>query len=345
MFKLSPNVRILLVRTDNIGDVILTLPALASLRRKYPKAFIAYLCRWYTAPLLQGNAGVNEVLKIDEGFPFGILAKIKELKFDISIHFYVEPQSVILAAMGGVQWRVGPFSKTWSYFLTEKIKQDRSKVEKHEAEYNLDLAKECGGDGLTFPPALFLSSIEKREGAQILARTCGGPGAQPVLIHPGSHGSVETWPMESFLQLAVKTADRGHQVVFTAGKDEGEVVSQVQKLGHKGVHAIPAGSLGLRQLMAIISNSRMMICNSTGPLHIASALSIPTISFFPRVPLVTSAKRWGPFANFKLNHILSPPRDSAPLSSITPDLALEWVINVLQSKQGVDEPGPEPTIG
>ena len=337
MPNLLPQARILLVRTDNIGDVLLTTPALASLRRKYPKAFIGYLCRWYTAPLLHQNPAVNQVLKIDEGFPFGVLRKIKELKFDASVHFFVEPKSILLTYLAQIPYRIGPLSKGWSGLLTDKVIQNRSKVEKHEAEYNLDLAKECGADTLTFPPNIFLSGIEKREGSQILSSVAGESDLKPVIIHPGPHAHVESWPASSFLELAVKIADRGDKVVFTAGKGEAKVIEQVQKMGHKNVHAIPAGSLTLRQLAGVISNSRMFIGNSSGPLHIATALAVPTISFFPKRPRVTSAKRWGPFGNHKLNHVISPANEQLPLSSVTSDLALEWVINVHQSKQVLGE--------
>ncbi len=340
-----PQTRFLLVRTDNIGDVLLTTPAVAALRRKYPKAFIAYLCRWYTAPILQQNPNINQLIMIDDGFPFGVLSKIKEHKFDASIHFYIEPKSAILPALAKIPHRIGPRSKIWSEFLTNKIVQNRSRVEKHEAEYNIDLVKECGADGLTFPPNIYLNALEKQETAQILARYSVDAVKQPVIIHPGTQGHVEGWPLDSFVELAGKIGDRGDQVVFTAGAAEKEVVGKVLKLNHKNVKAIPAGALTLRQLAGVISNSRMFMGNSSGPLHIATALGIPTISFFPKAPLVTSAKRWGPFGNHKLNRVLTPANDKIPLSSITTDLALEWVINVLQSKQVLGESGEENMIG
>lgn len=332
MLKFLPYTRILLVRTDNIGDVLLTTPALSSLRRRYPDAYIGFLCRSYTAPILQGHPAINQILAMDDGLPFSTVKKIKDCKFDVSIHFYVESKSAWACSSAKILRRIGPFSKFWSYFLTDKIVQNRSKVEKHEAEYNLDLVRECGADGLTFPPALFLSAIEKREGVQILRMTCGGTEAKPIIIHPGSRGSAETWPLESFLELAVKVASRGDHVVFAAGNEERKIADAVEKLKHKNVHAIPAGTLTLRQLAAVIAGSKMFIGNSSGPLHIATALNLPTISFFPRTPFVTSAKRWGPFGNYKQNRIISPLRDGVPLSSITTDSALEWVINVLQSK-------------
>lgn len=328
MLEFAPEARILLVRADNIGDVLLTTPAAASLRARYPLAFIAYLCRSYTAPLFEGNPAVNQVISVDDGFPFGLLKSIKDLKFDASIHFYVEPKGALLAAWAGIPKRIGPLSKIWSVLLTEKIIQNRSRVEKHEAEYNLDLAKACGADGVPAPPVICLSGLEKREGAQILSRILGVENPRPVAVHPGTKGHVEAWPLKSFLDLAVKIGDRGEKVVFTAGIGEEKIVDEVLNLSHKNVRAIPAGSLNLRQLAAVISQARLFVGNSSGPLHIAAAVGVPTISFFPKVPLVTSSKRWGPFGNDSLNRVLFPEREQAPLSSISPDAVMLEVVSV-----------------
>lgn len=345
MLKFLPQTRILLVRTDNVGDVLLTTPALNALRAKYPKAFIGYLCRWYTAPLLQNNPAINQVLMVDDAFPFGPIGKIKDLKFDVSIHFYLDPRSTVMTAMAKIPRRIGPRSKIWAGLLTDPIEQNRSDVQKHEAEYNLDLAEYCGATPLKLPPSIFLTPIERREGGQILSRACGVPDAKPVVIHPGTGGHVETWPVGHFVELAEKIANRGDHVLFTAGLGESKIIEQVMKLKHRNVHSIPAASLSLRQLACVIAASRMFIGNSSGPLHIASAVGVPTISFFPKSPLVTSARRWGPYGNMKQNRIISPTREDQPLSSVTPDLALEWVINVLQSKQSLGAPGEGPMIG
>ena len=316
MIELKADSRILLVRTDNIGDVLLTLPALASLRRRYPKAFIAYLCRSYTAPLFENNPDLNQVLSTDDGFASG-------LKFEASVHFYVEPKGILMAACSKIKRRIGPRSKIWSALLTERIVQNRSRVEKHEAEYNLDLVKALGADGEKSPPRIYLSELEKREGWQIFSRLLGVENARPVVLHPGTKGHAESWPLGSFIELAAKIGDRGIKAVFTAGKGEEKIVEEVRKAGHKNVHAIPAGSLNLRQLSAAISQARLFVGNSSGPLHIATAVNVPTISFFPETPLVTSSKRWGPFGSESVNRVFSPADPGAPLASVSPDRVLK----------------------
>ena len=322
MLELRPDARILLVRTDNIGDVLLTLPAVASLRKRYPAAFIAYLCRSYTAPLFEGNPSLDQVIAIDGEPRFGVLRKIKDLKFDASIHFYVEPKGILLSVLAGIPKRVGPFSKIWSALLTERIVQDRSKAEKHEALYNLDLVKFLRAEALAVAPDLHLTAHEKKEGAGIISLAFGSEGLRPVVVHPGTKGHVESWPLRSFLELAIKFGDRGEKVLFTAGTGEEGITDAVLGLSHKNVRAIPAGSLDLRQLSSVIFQARLFIGNSSGPLHIATAVGVPTVSFFPKEPRVTSARRWGPFGNDRINRVFTPDDPEDFLASVAPERVL-----------------------
>ena len=79
--------RYLLIRPDRIGDILLTTPAIATLRRSFPQAHISVLVRPYTAPLLRQNPDLDELL-LDEGEPVGELAaKLREKRFDTAVHF------------------------------------------------------------------------------------------------------------------------------------------------------------------------------------------------------------------------------------------------------------------
>lgn len=325
-FNFSSNSRFLLVRPDKIGDVLLTTPALTSLRKKYPESFIAFLCRSYTAPLLENNPAINRILKIDDAPYFAIVKKINQMGFDAAIHFYVESRSTLATCLANIPLRIGPFSKFASLLLNKRIVQNRSRVEKHEAEYNLELVKVCGADGLATSPVIFLTDPEKKRGKEIMASLKVDPNRSPVVIHPGSAGSVQNWPLEHFLNLGKKMAERNCAVVFNAGKGEETILERVKDFFRSDfahIHFIPPGSLSLRELAGVISNARLTISNSTGPLHIAVALNIPTLSFYPRQPLVTSAKRWGPFGNPHLHKVLSPEKENASLSFITVETALQ----------------------
>jgi ADP-heptose:LPS heptosyltransferase len=230
--------------------------------------------------------------------------------------------SVLLTWKAKIPTRIGPFSKLASLWLNQRMAQHRSWVQKHEAEYNLDLVKACGADGLPSPPKIFLSEQEKQKGLQQLIKIVGSD-KKPIIIHPGSAGSVQSWPLESFLELSHKLAGINETVIFTGGKGEEMLLERAKITYHTNIHVIGAGSLNLREFASVIVHAKLMISNSTGPLHIASALEVPTLSFYPAYPLVTSAKRWGPYGNPQRNKVLSPTPDTAPLASISVQTAFE----------------------
>jgi ADP-heptose:LPS heptosyltransferase len=119
-------------------------------------------------------------------------------------------------------------------------------------------------------------------------------------------------------------------VLFTAGRGEEQILRKVKEKSHPNIHAVPAGSLTLRELASLIFQSKVVVSNSTGPLHMAVALGVPTVSFYPQVPRVTSAKRWGPFGNQEINRVLSPSNPDSPMSSILVEAALEAVMEILR---------------
>lgn len=322
--KLAPRSRILLVRPDKIGDLILTIPALLSLREAYPEAHLAFLCRAYAAPVLENNPAVNSILTVDRSF--GELVKLlKAERFDAAIHFYAETKSIFAAFRAGIPVRVGPMSKISSLLLTHRISQNRSRVEMHEAEYNLQLAGLLGASVQKKNPVIYLTEEEKEKGKVFLSKVFEKNDPKTVLIHPGSAGSAKNWPLDSYLELAQRIAGEMGEVLITAGPGEEPIAEKAKALKNPGIKVYSGGKDGLRTLAGLIAASKLAVSNSTGPLHMAVALGIPTCSFYPRTPIVTSAKRWGPFGDSGLHQVLTPADDAAPMASIRVEEALEAV--------------------
>ncbi|OGR83386.1 MAG: hypothetical protein A2636_06300 [Elusimicrobia bacterium RIFCSPHIGHO2_01_FULL_64_10] len=318
--------RLLLVRPDNLGDVILTTPAALALKEKYPDAFIAYLCRGYAAPLLKCHPAVDEVVLSDDPAlsVFGLPELLCSLRFDAAIHFYLDNRTAFAAWRAGIPVRVGPRSKAAALFLSHRLVQNRSLAEKHEAQYNLDLAAILGASPAPRSPEVAVAEEEKSRAGEILSGENVRPDRPLAVIHPGSKGSAKSWPLDHFMELAKRLAGAGAEVLITAGKGEEAVIDKAEALFHPpdpSIHPIPAGSLTLRELAGILSVSRLAVSNSTGPLHLAVALKVPTLSFYPLIPKTTSARRWGPFGDPARQAVLSPREDSAPMSSITVDEA------------------------
>ena len=133
------------------------------------------------------------------------------------------------------------------------------------------------------------------------------------------------------MALAQRMAQAGEEVIFTGGEGEESLLEKVQKMGRKNIHILPAGGLTLREFAAVISQAKVMVSNSTGPLHMAVALGVPTLSFYPNAPIQTSPKRWGPWGDSKTNGVLTPKERDGPMSSISVDEALGKLKQILSA--------------
>lgn len=295
--------KILLVRTDRIGDVVLVTPTISILRKKYPDAYISMLVNPYTADILKNNPDLDEVI-VEKRF-LTLLEEIKTKKFDITILFFVNLKVAILTLLAGIPVRIGPASKIWSIFLTKRIFQHRSKVEKHEADYNIDLLKVLGITELFRKnPKINLKEEEKARAKKFLLDNYGIEESNFVIgIHPGSRDSAKNWPKEKFAQLSDRIIKEiNAKVLFTGGATEKKLLENIADMMIKKPIILDR-QVNLREFIALISQCKIFIANSTGPLHIAVALNIPTVSFHPPIK-VCSSKRWEPYGN---GHIVFTP--------------------------------------
>ena len=142
----NPPERFLLIRTDRIGDTILTLPSVTALRKKYPAAFIVFLAQPYTVPLIEKYEGIDLLLtyepdKRHKGWP-GIMQlsrELEQLKIDVALLFYPRLELAFALFKAKIPVRIGTAYRWYSFLLTQRIFEHRKECLKHEAEYNLSL--------------------------------------------------------------------------------------------------------------------------------------------------------------------------------------------------------------
>ncbi|MDD4004476.1 MAG: glycosyltransferase family 9 protein [Elusimicrobiaceae bacterium] len=285
--------RILLVRTDRIGDVVLTTPALALLRRKYPAAHIALLVRPYTAGAVRNNPDLNEVIEFD-----GVLKTarlLREKKFHAAVLFFVDRPSALTVFLARIPRRIGPASKIWSLLLTRPVFQNRSRGKRHEADYNTALLAPLGVEFQKIPPVIFCPPPQRIWAEQYLTSEFGiAPASDTVFLHPGSRGSARDWPLQNFAELALllRKARPDLHILFTGSGAELAALARNIK-PEPGIHLM-RHDLPLEKYCALVSKAAVMAANSTGPLHLAVALGVPVVAFFP--PLAGCLPvRWGPY--------------------------------------------------
>lgn len=286
--------RIILVRPDGIGDEILSLPVASALRRQMPGVRITFLSSAYAAPLLEHHPDVDEIVALSGRERLGELIELFRRGFDASIFLKPFRRLMLAAFVARVPLRVATGYRWYSVFANRRVYEHRRHFSKHESLYNLGLLSGLGLDpGPLRPPALVVTDAE-RDWAQ--ARLQGLPSPR-VVVHPGGFAA-RRWRGERYALLAQRLAEQGYGVALTGSAEEGERFRQEAAWGtapSKGLLDL-MGALTVRELMAVIGSSDVVVSGATGPAHIAAALGVPTVSLFdPRRNNVPT--RWGPLGN------------------------------------------------
>ena len=297
---------ILVVRTDRIGDVILTLPTIEALKLNLPNAHIAMLLSSYTASLVEGIADVltyNREIALKPFFE--MLAELRRARFDVAVVAFPRFRIALLLWLAGIPLRIGTGYRWYSFLFNRKIFEHRKNVEKHEAEYNVSLLKGLGCTVSSMPEVKLVISQQERKTASDIRHSLGISDIDClILLHPGSGGSARDWKPENFAHLATALKKRGYYVVVTGGKAEAELVQSVAQDAGEGVKAF-VSYLSLKEFAAFIQTAKLFVANSTGPLHIAAAVGTPVIGFYAPVH-VMSPKRWGPLTDKKVIFVPDP---------------------------------------
>ncbi len=294
---------ILVVRTDRIGDVVLTLPVVDVLRKSFPVSNISFLARSYTEEILVGQEGIDEILIYDhDGKPkpfFSMLSELRRAQFDLAVVCFPRFRIALLLRLAGVRDRVGTGYRWYSFLFNKKVYEHRKTAEKHELEYNLSLLKRLGIDvsaggklKITIPEHATRVADGERKRLEL------STDDSVAILHPGSGGSARDWSPANFSSLAIELTKSGHRVIVTGAQGEEKLVADVIA-GANGNVKSSVGRLGLKELAAFIKSADLFVSNSTGPLHIAAAVGTPVIGFYPPIR-ACSPERWGPVTQKKV---------------------------------------------
>ncbi len=293
--------RILIVRTDRVGDVVLTTPAIAALRKAFPHVRLAVLIAPGNRELLEGNPSVDEILVDDRkgkhrGFA-GFLSLVKEIKkrqFDIAFVFHTKKRTNLLCFWAGIPQRAGYRNEKLGFLLTHPLADTRPQGLKHESEYCLDVLRSLEIPINNASPYVPVSIQGQQWVQQFLKGQGVGPQEALIAIHPGASCISKRWMPERFAQVADELIRRkAGRVVFVGGAENREIMKNVlAALKSPVIDATGKTSLG--QLAALLKRCRLLVSNDSGPVHMAGALSVPVISIFGRNQAGLSPVRWGP---------------------------------------------------
>ena len=292
--------RILIVRTDRIGDVLLSTPVIEALRRAYPCAYIAIMVNPYAADIVEGNPYLDEVIMCakeaeDRGIlgTFRLARRLRRKRFDVCFVLHPTVRLHLLMYLAGIPRRIG-YDRKFGFLLTDKIVHDKQAGKKHESEYSLDVIRYLGIAATGNNPFMPIRKDSEAWAEREFKNAGIGSDDKVLAVHPGASCRSKLWPEENFASVCDMLAQRvGFKVVIVAGpKDAGIAKNIVARMRHRAVNF--AGKTSVSQLASLLKRCSLFISNDSGPVHIASALKIPVVVIFGRGQKGLSPLRWGP---------------------------------------------------
>lgn len=306
--------RIIVSRTDKIGDLVLSIPSFYMLRKMYPQGEITVLVRKYNYEIVKNLPYINRVIKIDDYRQKDLIEKIKYFNADVFIALYNDSFVSKLAKASKAKWKIGPISKLNSIFTYNKgIRQKRSLSIKNEAEYNLDLIKKIDPElfekEYEIDNSIFLEERHEIAAEVFIRENC--IDGKILVINPFMGGSAKNISDEEYVELmkGIKERMPDLNIIITchiSEDDRGE--KMVESLDRDKVFLFANGG-DLLNLAAIISKAHLYFGGSTGPTHIAASMKRRIVAIYPNKK-TQHPIRWGIFGWNDVDYII--PDDNNP---------------------------------
>jgi len=296
-FELQPGDRILISRTDKLGDLILALPFVETIKARYPDCRVEVMASLYASPILEHNDRIDGIVRVQNDqlttsrhYRKDLEQKIRRSQYRAAVMLYPERHISRLLYRVGLPMRVGTAGRFHSVYYTHRLLHSRKANRKHESEYNLDFLKFFKDGETVTRPAVYPTPKETQHAERLLANA--GVDGPFIVLHPGSGGSAERWPMDRFVRLFDRLRRAGYRVVMTGSEGEGAELDRVAQVEGVVVNSI-AGQTDLRTLAALLAKASAVAANSTGPLHLAVAVGTHVVGLYPSRHIM-SPVRWGP---------------------------------------------------
>ena len=287
---------ILVVRNDRFGEFLLNIPAIRALKETFTDAKLIAIVNPYVRELADAVPFIDEVM--DWGSKkHSLPERLKLLWFfinkniDIAIMLNPSKEFNIFTFLAGIPIRAG-YARKCSFLLNLKMKDKKHLGEKHEVEYNLELAGLLGAKTQDLSLSL---KIEDNIINGLGYNFTSDSRATFLAIHPWTSDPVKQWPLESFRELTKKLLQYPDLRVIIVGRRE-EAVKSSETFGYLSAGALDlTGKTTLLQLAAVLKRCKLLISGDSGPIHLASAVGTPVLAIFRNDLQGKTAKRWGPW--------------------------------------------------
>jgi len=296
--------KIMIIKFWGIGSIILASPAIMTVRRKYPKAKIFFLTFAQNKDICESLGVIDEIISIDRSSLFnfftqtiGAIIYCRRLRLDLAIDLE------FLARFSSIMTYLSGAGKSVEFYSSILWRGSLSKIPVHYNYYFhvtenfLNLVRALGikeETQLLLKPVIEDNAREKAR--QIFERLNISEGVTVIAVNINSSDMAKErrWPKENFAFLVSRLLDKYHlKIILIGGKEDKTYVDDFMKLvaDHKDSVFNISGETRVKELIAILDKCSILISNDSGPLHIAEALGLPTVSFFgPETPVLYGPK-------------------------------------------------------
>ena len=289
--------RILVVRVDLLGDVVLSTPAVRALRRAYPRAQIDMLVQAPFDGILADDPDIHRALVWNPHVwrnprnwarwsawraALAMLRRMRRPRYDLAVSVSGDIGSIV-TRLSGARRRVGYAGEAYGDFMTDPIPGARYLAHQHETRYVLGLAAAAGGvvapgdeiPRLSVAPAERARMRARLEQARESLRATG----PLIALHAGArNGQAKRWPARHWASLARLLADQlGAVVILTGAPNEAPLAGDVERMAGRPLLNL-CGQTSLAELKALLAECDLVISGDSGPMHIACALRRPVIA-------------------------------------------------------------------
>lgn len=279
---------ILVLDLGQLGDVVLSLPALSAIRGRFPRARISVATGAAAAPVVEMSGAADRTLSIDrvglrDGPKLRALARLARLagevrraRYDLVIDLHSLSESNLLGYLSGAPARVFAQRGGRSLDFLATVRTLWEDRDKHIVDRYLDVLRPLGIAAAPRVPHL-QTRREDDEAVQGMLRERGAAGERPLVgLFPGASTPLKRWPLDRFADLAGRLESHdGARMVLFLGPEEGAIAQQVR--ASFSPEAMVLDGLTLSQLASAAARLDLLVSNDTGPMHLAAAVGAPVL--------------------------------------------------------------------
>ena len=299
--SIDPNapLRILIVRLDTIGDVLLSEPAFRSIRKHYPNATIDLIASPISAQVIQGTDAIDRIIpfqapwhaawrgqsvsKEDATRTIDMIRRLRAEHYDLGFELRADIRDIAFLFATGARVKIGDSWRGGGWMLDIDA---GAPVEAHRVEFALAIAAAAGADPTPSAPTIALSSEDRSSATHHLGDLAG---TRYVVFHMGAGFASKCLPVDRFARLATWFG-RDRAIVVVGGKGERTLVDELKSLTSVPIHDL-VGPLSMKETAAVLEKAELFIGNDSGPMHLAAAVQTPVVTFFgPSEP-----HKYGPY--------------------------------------------------